>query len=335
MKSSRGYKVAYKGIVYNTAKECLSAYGVSESKYYRICSKMGGFKNSTVEIRDIDDIMLKVVAYSNSMDTDCDFKVNYNGRVYTSVIAYCKDSGFPFDVVIHRLKEGMTSEDSIKEVDYVTKHNFIFRGKQYKDIKTCLEEYKIPVSGVAIVSRMKNLRVTVQDAIEFHLSRMEEGAYDGFDYEGMHFSTLSEASRTLGLDIGALWDIKSKLKLTNTEVLDYAINKGRATVNSRRVEYRGVSYPNLTAVCLKYNLNVNKVRAYIAKNLDKSLKEVLDYFVDGARFFKINGTSYATLPDACNAIGITVSDVFRQRRLNPQMSLQDVLNMYSAKKEIE
>lgn len=334
MKSSRGYKVTYKGVVYDTAKECLSAYGVSESKYYRICSKMGGFRNST-EILNIDDIMSKVVAYSNSMDANFDFKVSYNGQVYTSIVAYCKDSGFSFDVVIHRLKEGMTSEDSIKEVDYVTKHNFTFRGKQYKNIRTCLDEYKIPVTDIAVISRMKVLKVTVQDALEFHLSRMEEGAYDGFDYEGMHFSTLVEASRTLGLDVGTVYSVKNRMKLTNVGALDYVINGGRPSISTRNFEYKGIIYSSLTAVCSEYNLSVDKVHAYMAKNLDKSLKEVLDYFVDGAVNFRVGDTGYATLPDACNAIGITVSDVFKQRRLNPQMSLQDVLNMYSAKKEIE
>lgn len=339
MKKGSGYKVEYKGVVYDTAKECLLAHGVSESKYYRICSEMGGFKHIT-EILNIDDIMSKVVAYSNSMDASFDFKVNYNGQVYTSIVAYCKDSGFPFDVVIYRLKGGMTPEDSIKEVDYITKRNFTFRGKQYKNIRTCLEEYKIPVSYTAIITRMKNLRVTVQDALEFHLGRLEDGAYDGFDYEGMHFSTLAEASRTLGLDVDAVQGVRNRLRLenpdvTNVEVLNYIINEGRPSFSSRRFEYRGVTYSGLTAVCLKYNLNVEKVRAYMAKNLDKSLKEVLDYFVDGAVNFRVGDTGYATLPDACNAIGITVSDVFKQRRLNPQMSLQDVLNMYSAKKEIE
>ena len=337
MKSSSSYKVEYKGVVYDTAKECLLAQGVSESRYYRTCSDMGGFKHIT-EILNIDDIMSKVVAYSNSMDASFDFKVNYNGQVYTSIVAYCKDSGFPFDVVIYRLKRGMTPEDSIKEVDYITKRNFIFRGKQYKNIRTCLEEYRIPVSHTAITTRMKNFRVTVQDAIEFHLGRLENGAYDGFDYEGMHFSTLAEASRTLGLDVDAVQRVKNRLKLTNVEVLNYIINEGnegRPSTNSRRFEYRGVVYSGLASVCLKYNLSTDKVRAYMAKNLDKSLKEVLDYFIDGAVNFRVGDTGYATLPDACNAIGITVSDVFKQRRLNPQMSLQDVLNMYSAKKEIE
>lgn len=339
MSKNSGYKVEYKGVVYDKAKECLLALGVSEARYYSICSKMGGLKD-TEEVVNIDDIMQKVLKYSNSMDARFDFKVNYNGHVYTSIIDYCRASGFPFDIVIYKLKMGMTPEDSIKEADYRTRRNFVFRGKQYKDIKTCLQEYNVPISVGVVTTRMKKLRVTVQDALEFQISRMEEGAYDGFDYEGMHFSTLAEASRTLGLDVDAVQRVKNNLRLenpelTNMEVLDYIINEGRPTLSSRRVKYRGVTYPNLTAVCLKYNLNVNKVRTYIAKNLDKSLEEVMDYFVDGAVNFRVGDTGYATLPDACNAIGITVSDVFKQRRLNPQMSLQDVLNMYSAKKEIE
>lgn len=339
MKRGSGYKVEYKGVVYDTAKDCLLAQGVSESRYYNICSKMGGFRD-TEEIINIDDIMQEVLKCSNSMDARFDFKIDYNGYVYTSVVDYCKASGFPFDVVIYKLKEGMTPEDSVKEADYITRYNFTFRGKKYKDIKTCLQEYNVPVARGVVTARMKKLRVTVQDALEFQISRMEEGAYDGFDYDGMHFSTLAEASRTLGLDVDAVQRVKSSLRLenpemTNAEVLDYVINEGSPSFSSRRFEYRGVSYPNLTAVCLKYNLNVNKVRAYMTKNLDKSLEEVLDYFIDGAVNFRVGDTGYSTLPDACNAIGITVSDVFKQRRLNPQMSLQDVLNMYSAKKEIK
>lgn len=56
MSKNSGYKVEYKGVVYDKAKECLLAQGVSEARYYSICSKMGGLKD-TEEVVNIDDIM--------------------------------------------------------------------------------------------------------------------------------------------------------------------------------------------------------------------------------------------------------------------------------------
>ncbi len=323
--------VSYKGTVYNTVKECLLENGLSEQRYHAYKHALKGTDSIKVVngVLVIDNVMGKLEERCIDLDAEMSFSYTYNGIEYTSIISYCKAMKTPFDLVYKRLQTGMASDEAVRvqEINTDTRQSFSFNGKQYDSISKCLKDLKLPVTASVFCNRMRRFNETVVEALNYYIERVEEGAYTGLDYEGMHFDSLADACRVLGLNYANVKEYKKVHKLSSKDALDCCI-RSAVWVD---IQYKGKDYPNLISVCKEYDLNPVEVQTYADEHLSESVESILDKFVDAKLPFRVRGKGYSTLPDACKSLNIVVQDVFGYKRSHMELSIQDVLDEFSNK----
>lgn len=331
MKKHESTRVSYEGAIYSTARKCLLENGLSEQRYstYKHSLEVSGRLSFVDGVLVIDDIINRVRERCIDLDTEMPFSYTYNGIEYTSIISYCKATKTPFDLVYKRLQKGMIPDKAVRvqEVNTRIRQDFTFNGKQYSSISKCLKDLKLPVDASIVCARMRRLNETVGEALNYYIERTDEGAYTGVTYDGMHFNSLAEACKVLGLNYISVKDYRRVHDISSKDALDCFIRRA-VWVD---IQYRGKVYPNLISVCKVYDLNPVEVQTYADEHLSESVESILDKFVDTKLPFRVRGKGYSTLPDACKSLNIVVQDVFGYKRSHMELSIQDVLDEFSNK----
>lgn len=268
-------ELVYNGVRYKSARQFSLDTGVGLGSVY------GGIKAGL----SADEI---VERYSPRVT-----EIEYNGVKYPSVGALAREFGISKSTLWGRLQAGQTLEEALSAPVTASSRYIEYNGKKYKSLKQCAEGNNI--SYVALKSRLDRgwgLEKAICTPLRSELAQKVE-------YKG-GFYTVGELCKELG--------ISDRVRLVAGRIrngwpVERAIEESAGLLN--QVEYDGVVYKDLVALCSEFGVSYPAVRTRMSR-MGMSLEEALNY--EGAKV-SYGGVVCKSRKELCNRLGLNYSTV--------------------------
>ncbi len=234
-------------------------------------------------------------------------KVEYNGKIYTSINSLAKDLGMSRERIAKCLKKNMSIEEILSNYH---SRSFEYNGVTYKSKQEFIRLNNLDEAQFNRVYTKCHRDIAA--TMEMYDMPTKKG--NRFDYKGLHFESQSEACKTLEIDPHTL--MLAKKKFGNIQdAIDYVLAHKRNT-HARQVEYNGKVYSNLKELCAELGLKYNSLISRRYNMQEDDIAKVIEEELAASKRLKVDvlGETYKSQREMCRKLNISYNSYFGHRR---------------------
>lgn len=240
-------------------------------------------------------------------------KVEYNGKIYTSINSLAKDLGMSRERIAKCLKKNMSIEEILSSYH---SRSFEYNGVTYKSKQEFIRRNNLDEAQFNRVYTKchRNIAATME------MYDMPTKKGNRFDYRGLHFESQSEACKTLEIDPHTLMQAKKRFGNIQ-DALDYVLAHKRNT-HARKVEYNGKVYNNLKELCADLGLRYNSLISRRYNMHEDDIAKVIEEELAASKRLKVDvlGETYKSQREMCRKLNISYNSYFGHRRKGLSMA---------------
>lgn len=216
------------------------------------------------------------------------------------------------------------------------KHNFIYRGVEYRSKKECCLAFGLKSRTIAAYSRSHDM--SFESALDLHIS-IDVDMYSNAEflygntyvYRGVMYKSKKDCCLAFGLKFKTVSSYAYSHDISFETALDKHID-GEIVQGEIGYTYRGVEYKSKKDCCSAFGLQYSTVTAYRYRH-NITFECALDKYVDNkvdfrAKAIELNGNVYNFIKDCCEDLEISYDVLKRFKNHNNLDSISDAINVY-------